>query len=241
MIFNLKYGVVLLGVLLTLFSFKSNSQINYSVTALTGKGDLILVGEENKLQPEVYEAFTKMKNAALKEGISIEIASGYRSFKRQNSIWNRKYNSYILEGLVPKNAIDKIIEYSTLPGTSRHHWGTEIDIIDGSKKQPKDVLLTSNYEKGGVYFKLKQWMDKNATKFGFYLVYTNKSNRKGFKYEPWHFSYKKIAKPMLAQFINIDFSSFINSDILEGYNSITPHFIKKYTNENILDINPKLK
>ena len=35
-------------------------------------------------------------------------------------------------------AIDKIIEYSTLPGTSRHHWGTDIDIIDAG---PPEVVM----------------------------------------------------------------------------------------------------
>ncbi|MFK5957435.1 MAG: M15 family metallopeptidase [Lutibacter sp.] len=239
--FDSKYNVLFMSISLLLFCLKSNSQINYSIEALTGKGDLILIGEENKLQSEVYESFIKMKNAALKEGVLIKIVSGYRSFKRQNNIWNRKYNNYILGGITSKMAIEKIVEYSTLPGTSRHHWGTDIDIIDSSKKQPKELLVTVNYEKGGSYFELKQWMENNASKFGFYLVYTNKSNRKGFKYEPWHYSYKKIAKPMLKQFIKIDFSSFINSDILEGYNSITPYFINKYIVENILDINPELK
>jgi len=235
-----KYAVIIMCIVL-LFNFEVNSQINYSVKALTGQGNLTFVGKENKLQNEVYTAFQKMQKAALKDGISIEIVSAYRSFKRQNNIWNRKYKANTLNGMSPENAIDKIVEYSTLPGTSRHHWGTDIDIIDGSKKQPKDVLNTANYEKGGVYSNLKKWMNKNASKFGFHLVYTKKNTRKGFKYEPWHYSYKKISKPMLKQFLTIDFSSFINSNNLAGYKSITPYFVEKYTKEHILDINPKLK
>ena len=42
-------------------------------------------------------------------------------------------------------AIDKIIEYSTLPGTSRHHWGTDIDIIDAEPPEEGDVLLPKNF------------------------------------------------------------------------------------------------
>lgn len=224
-----------------LISSKSSSQVNYSVEALTGNGGLTFVGDENKLQSEVFDAFTKMQKAALKEGVSIQIVSAYRSFERQNKIWNRKYKAYILQGLSPEKAIEKIVGYSTLPGTSRHHWGTDIDIVDGLKTQPTNVLRTSNYENGGLFADLKKWMDKNAQKFGFYLVYSNKTTRKGFKYEPWHYSYKSIAKPMLKQFISIDFSSSINLNNLEGFKFITPEFIEKYTKENILDINPQLK
>ena len=38
-------------------------------------------------------------------------------------------NDFSLE---PKKAISEIIRFSTVPGTSRHHWGTDIDIIDGN-------------------------------------------------------------------------------------------------------------
>jgi LAS superfamily LD-carboxypeptidase LdcB len=239
--FNLKFSHYIFSLFFVLISVKTSSQVTYSIEALTGKGDLRFVGDENKLQPEVYYAFIEMQKAALKDGISIEIVSAYRSFDRQNKIWNRKYEAYTLEGIPPKKAIEKIIEYSTLPGTSRHHWGTDIDIVDGSKIQPVDVLSTSHYESKGVFFNLKKWMDKNSQKFGFYLVYTNKKNRKGFKYEPWHYSYKKISRPMLMQFMSINFSSFINSCNLEGFKYVSPQFIEKYTKENILDINPQLK
>jgi len=237
----MRYRLLLTILCTILLSFSGISQISYSVDALTGKGDLIFVGENYKLQSEVHKAFLEMQKAALKDGVSIEIVSAYRSFDHQTKIWNRKYEAYTLEGIPPKKAIEKIIEYSTLPGTSRHHWGTDIDIIDGSKKQPKNVLSTAHYENDGAFSNLKNWMDNNAERFGFYLVYTNKKNRKGFKYEPWHYSYKKISKPMLTQFLKVEFSNFLNSKNLNGFKHITPKFIKKYTKENILDINSQLK
>ena len=115
---------------LLMLNFKVLSQNQFSPKALTGRGDLALVGSSFKLQKEAFDAFQDMKKAALKEGITIKIVSGYRSFNRQKNIWNRKYNLYISQGLVPNEALQKIIEYSTLPGSSRHHWGTDIDIID---------------------------------------------------------------------------------------------------------------
>lgn len=218
----------------------SFSQNNYSEKALTGRGDLVLVGETIQLQKEVLEAFDKMQDEALKEGISIQIVSAYRSFDRQKSIWNKKFESYISNGLTQQQAINKIIEYSTIPGTSRHHWGTDIDIIDGAIAAPKELLLQENYEKNGAFLKLKKWMDLNAEKFGFYLVYDNNPLRKGFKYEPWHYSYREVSRIMLTKFKEINLEKLLQINDIKGNHLITNEFIKSYNLEHIFDINPKL-
>ena len=210
----------------------------YSEMALTGRGDLTLVGDKHKLQKEVYTAFESMRKAALKDGIRITIVSAYRSFDRQKSIWNRKYSRYIKQGLSPEKAIEKIIEYSTIPGTSRHHWGTDIDIIEGGKKHPENVLIQNNFNSKGVYAGLKKWMDNNANNYGFYLVYSQEENRKGFKYEPWHYTYKPVSKPMLTQFLALDLIQILSENEIEGLNYINSLFLNRYIEENILDINP---
>ena len=225
----------------TIFQINLFSQTDYTLNALTGRGDLELTGDSYKLQKEAFEAFNTMKTAALLDGIAIEIVSSYRSFEHQNRIWERKYKAFISKGLSPEQALAKIIEYSTLPGTSRHHWGTDIDIIDANVKVPKDVLIEENYQNNGVYTSLKKWMDLNSEKFGFYLVYTNTYSRKGFRYEPWHYSYKKIAVPMLQEFLKIDLLQFFKTINLMGKYYISPKFIEKYINNNISDINTKLK
>ena len=58
-------------------------QDRYSEFALTGRGDLELVGDSYKLQKETYNAFIKMQQVALREGISIQIVSSYRSYNHQ--------------------------------------------------------------------------------------------------------------------------------------------------------------
>ena len=232
---------VLLCCFILMLSIAGFSQNQYSLNALTGKGDLALVGEKFKLQKEVFEAFNKMKEAAIKDGVNIKIVSAYRSFKRQKNIWNSKYDKYISQGLPPKLALEKIIGYSTLPGSSRHHWGTDIDIMDGLVKTPKQVLIESNYIKGGVFRRLKIWMDANSEKFGFYLVYTNNKSRKGFKYEPWHYSYKPLSKKMLNEFKTINFNKLYATLNLKGKNFITKDFLDKYYKQNVLDINPSLE
>lgn len=214
-----------------------NSQTIYNLNALTGRGDLELVGDSFKLQKEVFKAFNAMKDSAKIDSVSIEIVSAYRSFKRQKKIWERKYDANIKAGLSPELAIEKIIEYSTIPGTSRHHWGTDIDIMDGSVPTPNNILIESNYMENGVFSNLKQWMDLNSEKFGFYLVYTINEARKGFKYEPWHYSYKPLSKPMLEAYKNIDLTEIYSKINLKGNLYLTPKFLDKYVNENVLDLN----
>ena len=216
------------------------SQTVYNLNALTGRGDLELIGDSYKLQKEAFEAFNAMKNAALVEGIAIEIVSSYRSFEHQKRIWERKYKKFISKGLSPELAIDKIIEYSTIPGTSRHHWGTDIDIIDGSVFKPKNILIEKNYIEKGIYAKLKKWMDRNSEKYGYYLVYTSESNRKGFKFEPWHYSFKLLSKPMLAEFKKIELGNIYTKIELKGSEFLTQKLLEKYIKENIFDINPNL-
>ena len=222
---------------LPMFSF---SEMDISIDELIGKGNPKLYGEGFRLRKQAYESFLKMKNEAEKEAINIQIVSSYRSFDHQNRIWTRKYNRFTKQGLSPEITLQKIIEYSTIPGTSRHHWATDIDIIDGNSKQPKHVLNEEHFHGNGPFCKLKEWMDENAESFGFYIVYTNNANRKGFKYEPWHYSYKPLSKSYLKDYQKIDILEMIKKEKLTGSEHFGEEFIKRYINENILDINPKL-
>ncbi len=225
---------------LSLSSF-SAFQSEFSIAELMGKSNPKLYGNDYKLKKEAHEAFLKMKTQATTEGITIKVVSSYRSYEHQNRIWNHKYKKFTSKGLQPIEVIKKIVEYSTIPGTSRHHWGTDIDIIDATPKQPKEVLLEKNFNSDGSFCKLKKWMDKNAEKFGFYLVYTDNKNRKGFKYEPWHYSYAPISIAMLTSFRKLNLSKELLNMKLTGSKHITESFINQYINNNILDINPFLK
>ncbi len=221
-----------------LFAFQNEKTLTYD--ELIGKGLPKLYGNGYKLKLEVHLAFLNMQKEAQKSDVSIKIVSSYRSFKHQNDIWQRKFKTYISTGMTPKNAIDKIIEYSTIPGTSRHHWGTEIDIIDTNANQPKQVLAPSNFGPIGPYYPLKQWMDVHANSFGFYLVYTNLPKRKGFKYEPWHYSYKPLSSNYLKAYRNLDLNQLVKNEALLGGEYFTNAFTDSYLNENLLDINPEL-
>lgn len=232
--------ISLSGIMLSIIPLNVFSKIQLPSNELIGKGNPELFGVNYRLKKEAHTAFIKMKSEALKEGINIQVISSYRSFNHQNRIWTRKYNSYTQQGLTPEKAINKIIEYSTIPGTSRHHWGTDLDIIDSNPKQPANVLNEEHFHGNGPYCKLKEWMDSYANSFGFYLVYTDNANRKGFKYEPWHYSYKPLSKNYLEDYQKLNLIKILKQENLKGSHFFTEEFIKNYINDNILDINPKL-
>ncbi len=224
---------------LTMSSF-TMIESQFSKDDLMGKSNPLLYGEGYTLRKKANDAFLKMKTEAFKSGFKIKVVSSYRNYAHQNRIWERKFKKFTAAGLSPIQAIHKIIEYSTIPGTSRHHWGTDIDIVDGNAPQPKGLLLEENFEGNGPFCKFKVWMDEHANSFGFYLVYTDKENRKGFKYEPWHYSYAPLSIPMLKAYQKLDIHLELQKSNLIGSDFFTENFINQYIAENISDINPQL-
>ena len=202
-----------------------------------GKTSPPLVGS---MQKEVYESYERMRQAAAKEGIDIKVVSAHRSYHRQREIWNAKYKTLTLQGLPAKDAIQEIIAYSTLPGTSRHHWGTDIDIIDNANPQSGDVLLAEKFYGDGPSSALRSWMNRNAADYGFLEVYTDHPNRKGFAHEPWHYTYHSLSKAYLEVLTNQVISEIAKDEQLLGRKFLDADFFKSYTTEHLLDINPIL-
>ena len=218
------------------------SQATVDLDIIIGKSQSNLVGDSIRLEVNTYKAFKKMEAAAKRDGIYLKIVSAYRGFERQKLIWNNKYEKFTNDfSLEPEKAISEIIRFSTLPGTSRHHWGTDIDIIDGNFHDEENVLVSEKFEKDGLFYKVKNWLDNNSENFGFYLTYTNDKNRKGFEFEPWHYSYKPISVKYYRALIKTDLKKIIKSLDINGSDYFDESFIDAYVAENIMDINPDLK
>lgn len=219
----------------------SLGQEQISSAELIGKGNPEFVEKYGyRLRPEAAEAFDNMRAAAAKDGINFQVVSSYRSYAHQNRIWERKYKAFTAEGDTPQQVIDRIIEYSTIPGTSRHHWGTDVDIVDANGKNSGDLLVPSKFHGTGPYCKFKAWMEAHSEEYDFYLVYTDNYHRKGFKYEPWHYSYAPLSRKYLTDYKKLDVAEVLQEQKLMGSDHFTPAFIEKYRSENILDINPDL-
>lgn len=152
-------------------------------------------------------ALHQLSLAARAEGFELHIASGYRSFERQCAIWNAKAQGarpvlddagYPLDplALTAAERIHAILRWSALPGASRHHWGTDIDVYDGSRlAEGESVQLTQAETEGsGPFAAFHQWLsdylagDENP---GFYRPYDR--DRGGVAPEPWHLSFAPLA------------------------------------------------
>lgn len=215
---------------------------DYSRDQLIGKSPKDLVGDSylTTMQRDTSVALNLMQVSAKKEGIMIEVVSAFRSFDRQKEIFEGKYKKFTAEGATPLDAVNRIIEYSTIPGTSRHHWGTDLDLIDGAVKAPESVLEARHFYGNGAFCKLREWLDAHAATYGFYQVYTNHPDRKGFAHEPWHYSYAPVSIPMLKAFAKLDLAEVLNDEDLLGASVITGNFLEQYRKNHIMDINPIL-
>ena len=144
------------------------------------------------LRKETFEAFKKMFEAAEKEGIVLRIISATRNFDRQKEIWEGKWGRFAKNPPAAKERALKILEYSAMPGASRHHWGTDIDLND---------LNNASFEKNGRFEKAYAWLAAHAREYGFCQPYTA-GRPSGYKEEKWHWSYLPLSRLFLEQYKN---------------------------------------
>jgi LAS superfamily LD-carboxypeptidase LdcB len=150
------------------------------------------------LRKEAFDAFKEMAKAAEKDGVNLSIVSATRNFDYQKKIWEDKWNGKIkVEGKDLSTIPDlnerarMILLYSAMPGTSRHHWGTDIDINETEEK----YFETEEGKK--VY----QWLLTHAEEFGFCQPYTSKTKgRTGYEEEKWHWSFLPLSKDFLQEY-----------------------------------------
>ena len=165
------------------------------------------------LHRETYTAFKKMYQAAKKEGISLMIISGFRSYYDQKNIWENKWEgNQLVEGINLKKQIKdpltralKILNYSSMPTTSRHHWGTDMDL---------NALNNPYFEVNPEGKKIYQWLKENAPLFGFCQPYTTKGidRNTGYEEEKWHWSYKPISEQLTKLYLK-----YINYKDITGF------------------------
>jgi len=180
---------------------------------LTGRDRGHLVGLEDPrcmLHRAAVRPFVAMREAAARAGFDLVPVSSFRDFGRQRAIWNAKYRGerpaldragepVDIMTLAPGARVETILLWSALPGASRHHWGSDVDVADGKAMAagyaPK--LEVAEYRRGGPFAALSAWLGANMRRFGFYRPYARRG--RGVQPEPWHLSYAPIARPALAR------------------------------------------
>ena len=179
--------------------------------ALVGMDDReIVTGRlECPVHAAVVAPFEALRRDAAAAGFRLRIASGYRSFERQLAIFNGKAEGRrpVLDDggrVIDSERLDEwslllaILRWSALPGASRHHWGSDLDVYDAAAV-PADYQLLLTAEEAaddGPFGPLHRWLDERIAAgkaAGFYRPYH--SDRGGVAPERWHLSYAPLAAP----------------------------------------------
>ncbi|QFU77094.1 D-alanyl-D-alanine carboxypeptidase family protein [Halioglobus maricola] len=168
---------------------------------------LVAAGDSVRLCPEVVAAFARLQDDARAAGFELATASCFRSFERQLAIFNGKAagerpvhddGGRVLDALslTPVERLHAILRFSALPGASRHHWGTDLDVYDANA-MPQGYHLHLSPEEvapGGMFDAMHCWLDarmEQGESHGFFRPYGE--DRGGVAPERWHLSYAPLA------------------------------------------------
>lgn len=152
------------------------------------------------IESSIQRDLEQMIKAAQKSGITLSLASTFRDFDRQCLIWNNKFNLIrpVFDihdspvDMTSLNDADKclaIMLFSAIPGASRHHFGTDMDVFDASKVTMNYQLQLNQaeYSEDGPFYALRLWLENHAEEYGFFLPYKHFNG--GVAKEPWHISH----------------------------------------------------
>lgn len=175
---------------------------------LTGQTTAGLVEfEGHYVAPAIVEPFLRLRSLAAESGFDLQIVSGYRSLEKQANIWRAKAagqrtlwgedgGALDFHSLSEAELLRAIMRWSAIPGASRHHWGTDIDIYDAAAL-PRGYqlqLTASECEPGGVMGEFHSWLGQrmaDSSACGFYRPYVQDLG--GVSPEPWHLSFGPCA------------------------------------------------
>ena len=141
-------------------------------------------GRKLYLRKEACDSLEAMFAAAKRDGISLLVRSASRDYEEQCYFWNRDWKKTKKEGVEKCQDVMKIV---AMPGISRHHWGTEVDIDDLGNRYRKATIEDN---------KRYAWLKENALSFGYYQCYDSDPNRTGYQEETWHWSFYPTGQKM---------------------------------------------
>lgn len=129
--------------------------------------------EKKLMREEASKALEAMFQDAEEAGLSLLGVSGYRSFERQQAIYDRN---------VERDGRRQADLYSARPGFSEHQTGLAMDISTPSIHNRLDETFAATPE--------GKWLADHASEYGFIIRYPkDKSEITGYAYEPWHVRY----------------------------------------------------
>ena len=193
------------------------------------------------LHKEAAVPFLAMRAAAAADGIDLVAFSSFRDFERQLTIWNEKFRglrpmqdrqgrALNVGALSPAERVAAILWWSALPGASRHHWGTDFDVMD-ARAMPagyKLRVVPEEYRADGLFHRLTRWLDAHMHAFGFFRPYA--TDRGGVAPEPWHLSHAAVAKRAQAAMSLDRLRAVLAAADIEGKSEVLAALARSYSN-----------
>ncbi len=210
--------------------------IENKVVTVDGEGD-------HKLLPEAISEYQALREKASRNGFKMTIVSSYRSINHQITIWNKKAlgerpifgdsnEIFSPTDMSKLETIQRIMRFSALPTTSRHHWGTDFDVYDANAINYKDLLLTpSECKDGGALCDFHNWLSEELPRTSFFRPYSE--DKGGVSPEMWHLSFSPLSLILENNFHEDLYKKMIEKidlelkdAILEDFPSIYQRFLR---------------
>lgn len=148
------------------------------------KFERFLIGKET-INTSIINSLSRLFSEAEKNGFRFTLVSGYRSIAYQKNLFDQSVQRHRDAGYSLEQAQNMTLSYSQMPGSSEHHTGLAVDIIDTAFLNDRQDL----YDDVDQLIS-QQWLINHAVDYGFILRYPKtKVNRTGINYEPWHFRF----------------------------------------------------
>lgn len=152
-------------------------------------------GNNTKMRKTAAAALEELFSGALKDGIKLFAASGYRSYDSQMSVFNNS---------VKRNGEEATRMSVAVPGQSEHQTGLAMDVSCASMNY--DLLESFGETKEG------KWLKEHAKDYGFIIRYQKeKVSITGYSYEPWHIRYVGKTAANFIMSNNITFEEYFNT------------------------------
>ena len=143
--------------------------------------ELTQLANGHRIDSRVYPELQAMMDAARAAGYQPLICSSFRTWDKQEELFERKVASCLASASSRAEAEAQAALWVARPGASEHQMGLAVDIVDKEYQ-----LLDQAQESRPV----QQWLMAHCAEYGFILRYpTDKSALTGVGYEPWHYRY----------------------------------------------------
>lgn len=133
--------------------------------------ELVEIEGGELVDKRIYDPLMEMLDDAKAEDLAPIVVSGYRTQEKQQSIMDKKIDSYRQQGYSKNEAKELAQQWVAVAGNSEHQLGLAVDI-------------------NGTTYDIYLWLQENSYKYGFIFRYPGyKTEITGVAEEVWHYRY----------------------------------------------------